>query len=191
MNDEFPMGRPYLALEKLNRVYKPKDVTSKIIMKTEVGAVMFKQADDDRTDVNHVMSKYDHKLNNTELLEIMVGKTGNTTFIKEINDELKKVNLSFDSCCIEIAALQRLAKVKTGPVQQPKQKEVSLSNQGTSGGGGGGSKSKCSHCGDPHKRGDCKKLKEAFAKQGDCKCCGKKGHLTDTCFTKYPNKKPK
>jgi hypothetical protein len=89
----------------------------------------------------------------------MVGKTGNTTFIKEINDELKKVNPSFESGCIEIAALQRLAKVKTGPVQQPKQKEVSLSNQGTSGGGGGGSKSKCSHCGDTHKRKDCKKLK--------------------------------
>jgi hypothetical protein len=160
-------------------------------MKTEVEAVTFKQADDYRTDVNHVMSKYDHKLNDTELLEIMVGKTGNTTFIKEINDELKKVNLSFESCCIEIAALQRLAKVKTGPVQQPKQKEVSLSNQGTNGGGGGCSKTKCSHCGDPHKRGDCKKLKEALAKQGDCKWCGKKGHLADTCFTKYPNKKPK
>ena len=28
MNDEYPMGRPYLALEKLNRIYKPKDVTS-------------------------------------------------------------------------------------------------------------------------------------------------------------------
>jgi hypothetical protein len=70
----------------------------------------------------------------------MVGKTGNTTFIKEINDELKKVNPSFESCCIEIAALQRLAKVETGPVQQPKQKEVSLSNQGTSGSGGGCSK---------------------------------------------------
>jgi hypothetical protein len=51
------------------------------------------------------MSKYDHKLNDTELLEIMVGKMGNTTFIKEINDKLKKVNPSFESCCIEIAAL--------------------------------------------------------------------------------------
>jgi hypothetical protein len=121
-NDEYPMGRLYLALKMLNGVYKPKDVTSKIIMKTEVEAVMFKRADDYRTDVNHVMSKYDHKLNNTELLEIMVGKTGNTTFIKEINNKLKKVNPSFESCCIEIAALQRLAKVKTGPVQQPKQK---------------------------------------------------------------------
>jgi preprotein translocase subunit SecE len=37
------------------------------------------------------MSKYEHKLNDTELLEIMVGKTGNTTYIKEMNDELKKV----------------------------------------------------------------------------------------------------
>jgi hypothetical protein len=73
-----------------------------------VEAVTFKQADDYRTDVNHVMRKYDHKLNDTELLEIMVGKTGNTTFIKEINNELKKVNPSFDSCCIEIAALQRI-----------------------------------------------------------------------------------
>ena len=191
MNDEYPMGRPYLALEKLNRIYKPKDVTSKIIMKTEVEAVTFKQADDYRTDVNHVMSKYEHKLSDSELLEVMVGKTGNTTFIKEINDELKKVNPSFESCCIEIAALQRLAKVKTGPVQQPKQKEVSLSNQGTSSGGGGGSKSKCSHCGEAHKRSDCKKLKEALAKQGDCKWCGKKGHLSDSCFTKYPDKKPK
>jgi hypothetical protein len=132
MSDEFPMGRLYLALKKLNPVYKPEDVISKIsIMKTEVEAVTFKQADDYRTNVNHVMSKYDHKLNDTELLEIMVGKTGNTTFIKEINDELKKVTPSFESCCIEIAALQRLAKVKTGPVQQPKQKEVSLSNQNT------------------------------------------------------------
>jgi hypothetical protein len=153
MSDEFPMGCPYLALEKLNRVYKPKDVTSKIIMKTEVEAVTFKQADDYRTDVNHVMNKYNHKLNDTELLEIMVGKTGNTTFIKEINDELKKGTPSFESCCIEIAALQHLAKVKTGPVQQPKQKEVSLSSQNTGGSGGGGSNSKmCSHCGDPHKR---------------------------------------
>jgi hypothetical protein len=175
MNDEYPMGRLYLALKRLNRVYKPKDVTSKILMKTEVEAVMFKQADDYCTDVNHVMSKYYYKLNNTELLEIMVGKTGNTTFIKEINDKLRKVNPSFESCCIEIAALQHLAKVKTGPVQQPTQKEVSLSNQGTGGGGGGCSKTKCSHCGDPHKRGDCKKLKEALAKQGDCKWCGKKG----------------
>jgi acetolactate synthase small subunit len=131
MNDEYPTGCPYLALERLNPMYKLKDVTSKIIMKTEVEAVAFKQADDNRTDVNHVMSKYDHKLNDTELLEIVVGKMGNTTFIKEINDELKKVNPSFKSCCIEIAALQRLAKVKTGPVQQSKQKEVSLSNQGT------------------------------------------------------------
>jgi acetolactate synthase small subunit len=139
MNDEYPMGHPYLALEKLNHVYKLKDVTSKIIMKTEVEAVTFKQADDYPTDVNHIMSKYNHKLNDTELLEIMMGKTGNTTFIKEIKDKLKKVNPSFESCCIEIAALQRLAKVKTGPVQQPKQKEVSLSNQGTSGGGSGGS----------------------------------------------------
>jgi hypothetical protein len=102
MNDEYPMGSPYLALEKLNRVYKPKDVTSKTIMKTEVEAVTFKQADDYRTDVNHVMSKYEHKLSNTELLEVMVGKRGNTTFIKEINDKLKKVNPSFESCCIEI-----------------------------------------------------------------------------------------
>ena len=38
---------------------------------------------------------------------------------------------------------------------------------------------------------DCKKLKEALAKQGDCKWCGKKGHLADSCFTKYPDKKPK
>jgi hypothetical protein len=92
----------------------------------------------------------------------------------------------------EIAALQHLAKVKTGPVQQPKQKEVSLSNhQGTSGGGDGGSKSKCSHCSDTHKCSDRKKLKEALAKQGDCKWCGKKGHLADSCFTKYPDKKPK
>jgi hypothetical protein len=96
------------------------------------------------------MSKYDHKLNDTELLEIMVGKTGNTIFIKEINDELKKVNPSFKSCCIEIAALQRLAKIKAGPVQQSKQKEVSLSNQDTSGSGGRRSKTKCSHCGDTH-----------------------------------------
>jgi hypothetical protein len=95
MSDEFMMGRPYLALKKLNCVYKPKDVTSNIIMKTEVEAVTFKQADDYRTDVHHVMSKYNHKLNDTELLEIMVGKTGNTTFIKEINDKLKKVNPSF------------------------------------------------------------------------------------------------
>jgi hypothetical protein len=87
MNDEYPMSRPYLALERLNRAYKPKDVTSKIIMKAEVEAVTFKQANDYRTNVNqHVMSKYDHKLNDTELLEIMVGKTGNTTFIKEINN---------------------------------------------------------------------------------------------------------
>jgi hypothetical protein len=95
MNDEFPMGRPYLALQKLNRVYKPKDISSKIIMKTEVEAVTFKQANDHCTDVNHVMSKYKQKLNNTELLEIMVekkGKKGNTTFIKELNDELKKAN---------------------------------------------------------------------------------------------------
>jgi hypothetical protein len=84
MNDEYPMGRPYLALEKLNCVYKPKDATSKIIKKTE--AVTFKQADDYLTDVNHIVSKYEHKLNDTELLEIMVGKMGNTTFIKEIND---------------------------------------------------------------------------------------------------------
>jgi hypothetical protein len=68
---------------------------------------------------------------------------------------------------------------------------VSLSNQGTSGGGGGSSKSKCSHCGDPHKRSDCKKLKEALAHQGDCKWCGKKGHLADMCFTKNLDKKPK
>jgi hypothetical protein len=27
------------------------------------------------------MSKYDHKLNDTELLEIMVGKTGNTAYL--------------------------------------------------------------------------------------------------------------
>jgi hypothetical protein len=180
MDDEFPMGHLYLALEKLNCVYKPKDATSKIITKPEVEAVTFKQADDYRTDVNHVMRKYDHKLNDTELLEIMVGKTGNTTFIKEINNELKKVNPSFESCCIEIAALQRLAKVNTGPVRQSKQKEVSLSNQGTSSGGGGGSKSKCSHCDDTHKRKDCKKLKEALAKQGDCKWCSKKGHLADS-----------
>jgi hypothetical protein len=86
MNDEYPMGRPYLTLEKLNCVYKPKDATSKIITKTKVEAVTFKQADDYRTDVNHIMSKYEHKLNDTELLEIMVGKMGNTTFIKEIND---------------------------------------------------------------------------------------------------------
>ncbi len=66
-----------------------------------------------------------------------------------------------------------------------------MSNQGTSGGGSGGSKSKCSHCGDTHKCSDCKKLKEALAKQGDCKWCGKKGHLADSCFTKYPDKKPK
>jgi hypothetical protein len=95
MNDEFPMGRPYLALQKLNRVYKPKDISSKIIMKTEVEAVTFKQANDHCTDVNHIMSKYKQKLNNTELLEIMVekkGKKGNTTFIKELNDELKKAN---------------------------------------------------------------------------------------------------
>jgi hypothetical protein len=67
MNDEFPMGRPFLALEKLDRVYKPKVVTAKIIMKTEVEAVTFKQVDDYRTGDNHVMSKYEHKLNNTEL----------------------------------------------------------------------------------------------------------------------------
>jgi hypothetical protein len=95
MSDEFPMSCPYLALERLNRFYKPKDVTSKIIMKREVEKVLFKQADDYRTDVNHVMSKYDHKLNDTKLLEIMVGKTGNNTFIKEINDELKKGTPSF------------------------------------------------------------------------------------------------
>jgi hypothetical protein len=64
-------------------------------MKREVEKVLFKQADDYRTDVNHVMSKYDHKLNDTKLLEIMVGKTGNNTFIKEINDELKKGTPSF------------------------------------------------------------------------------------------------
>jgi hypothetical protein len=57
MNDEYPMSCPYLALERLNRVYKPKDTTSKIIMKTEVEAVTFKQANDYRTYVNHVMSK--------------------------------------------------------------------------------------------------------------------------------------
>jgi hypothetical protein len=34
-------------------------------------------------------------------------------------------------------------------------------------------------------------LEEALAKQGDCKWCGKKGHLHDTCFQKYPDKKPK
>jgi hypothetical protein len=67
MNDEFPMGRPFLALKKLDRVYKPKVVTAKIIMKTEVEAVTFKQVDDYRTGDNHVMSKYEHKLNNTEL----------------------------------------------------------------------------------------------------------------------------
>jgi hypothetical protein len=67
-----------------------------------------------------------------------------------------------------------------------------LSSQSTGGGGGGGSNSKkCSHSGDPHKRSECKKSKEALAKQGDCKWCGKKGHLADTCFTKYPDKKPK
>jgi hypothetical protein len=52
MNDAYPMGRPYLALERPNHVYKKKDVTSKIIMKTEVEAVTSKQADDYRTDVN-------------------------------------------------------------------------------------------------------------------------------------------
>jgi hypothetical protein len=122
----------------------------------------------------------------------MVGKTGNTTFIKEINDKLKKGTPSFELCCIEIAALQHLAKIKTGPVQQLKQKEVSLSSQNNGGGGIGGSNwKKCSHCGDLHNRSECKKLKEALAKQGDCKWCGKKGHLHDTCFQKYPNKKPK
>jgi hypothetical protein len=136
------------------------------------------------------MSKYKHKLNDAELLEIMVGgKTGNTIFIKEMNDKLKKANPSFESCCIEIAAPQpRLAQSSN---RSRRRCQVSLSNQGTSCGGGGGSKSKCSHCGDLHKRCDCKKLKEALAKQGDCKWCGKKGHLADTCFTKYPDKKPK
>jgi hypothetical protein len=28
------MGRPFIAIEKLDRVYKPKDVTSEIIMNT-------------------------------------------------------------------------------------------------------------------------------------------------------------
>jgi hypothetical protein len=46
MNDEYPMGCPFLTLEKLNRVYKPKDITSKIIMKAEVEAATFKQAND-------------------------------------------------------------------------------------------------------------------------------------------------
>jgi hypothetical protein len=65
-------------------------------------------------------------------------------------------------------------------------------SQNTGGGGGGGSNSKkCSHCGDPHKRSECKKLKEAFTKQDDCELCSKKGHLHDTCFQKYPDKKPK
>jgi hypothetical protein len=58
--------------------------------------------------------------------------------------------------------------------------------------GGGGSRGKnYSHCSDPHKRNDCKKLKEALLKQGNCKWCGKPGHFNDTCFEKYPNKKPK
>jgi hypothetical protein len=39
-----------------------------------------------------------------------------------INDELAQTTPSFESCCVEIAALQRLAKVKTGQTQQPKQK---------------------------------------------------------------------
>jgi hypothetical protein len=69
-------------------------------MKSEVEAVMFKQADDYRTYVNHVMSKYNHKLNGMEMLEILAGKTGNTTFVKEINNKLKKTNPSFGACCI-------------------------------------------------------------------------------------------
>ena len=53
-------------------------------------------------------------------------------------------------------------------------------------------KGKCSHCSDPHKRSECKKLKEvlALAKQGNCKWCNMAGHLENTCFVKYPDKKP-
>ena len=129
-----------------------------------------------------------------ELLKSLAGKAGNTTFIKMINDELAQTTPSFESCCVEIAALQRLAKVKTGQTQQPKQKEVSLPNQSSGGGSGGSGDSNskmCSHCGDPHKHSDCKKLKEALSKQGDCMRSRKKGHLHDTCFQKYPDKKPK
>ncbi len=89
INHKFPMGCPYLAIEKLSRIYKPKDGTSKIATKSEIEAIASKQANDYRVEVNHAMSKYDHKLNDTELLEIMVGKTGNMTYISRRLSQLR------------------------------------------------------------------------------------------------------
>ena len=189
----YPMGLPYLALDKLSRKFNPKDTTAKILMKTRIEGIQLKDAEQYYADVSAVMNEYELVMSDKDLLEIMIAKTGNTTFVKEIRDELKKTTPNFEDTCTEIAALQNLARVKLGTTQPPKQKEVSLSNQsGGSGSGAGGSgKQKCSHCGDAHKRSDCQKLKEALKKQGDCKWCGKKGHLNDTCFVKYPDKKPK
>jgi hypothetical protein len=33
MHHDYPMGRPFIAIEKLDRIYKPKDVASKIIIR--------------------------------------------------------------------------------------------------------------------------------------------------------------
>ena len=193
-NDDYPMGLVYLAIEKLDKKFNPKDTTAKVLMKTAVEAIQLKNADDYYSDVIAVMSQYDLKLTDKECLEIMITKTGNTTFVKEIRDELKKTNPSFEDTCNEISTLQNLTKLKIGSTQPQKQKEVSLSNQsggnvGGNGGGNGGKK--CSHCGNPHKRSECQKLKELLKKQGDCKYCGKKGHLNEECFKQFPHKKPK
>jgi hypothetical protein len=39
INHKFPMGCSYLAIEKLSRIYKPKDITSKIATKSEIEAI--------------------------------------------------------------------------------------------------------------------------------------------------------
>jgi hypothetical protein len=70
ISNDFSMGVQYLVFKKLDRLYKPKDLTSKIIMKAEVEAVQFfKLADDFRMKVNHVMSQYNHRLTDVELLK--------------------------------------------------------------------------------------------------------------------------
>ena len=64
------------TIKKLDRTYKPKDITSKIIMKSEVEAVVFKQAGEYYTEVISIMSGYSSRLSDTDILMIIAGKTG-------------------------------------------------------------------------------------------------------------------
>lgn len=185
---DFPSGLIHQTLTDLSETNKPNDVTAEIELENEIGRVKFSNANDYHTEVTGIMSSFECKLTDTQLIKIMVKKVQNTTYTKDIMTELEKATPSFKTICNDIAKIQRLARATDKTTSEKTGKEVALYSTETT-----SKKGKCSYCGNPHKRKDCNKLKAALKKQGPCPVpgCGKEGHLESECFIKHPEKKPK